>query len=321
MVKKYNCKLCLYDTDVNCNYEKHLLSKKHIVRKNAVPIITKLSQKKPSISQKKPIKKNTCEYCGKNLSKSTHIVRHYKACKEKDKYELLLRERERTSSASKEALDTLLSQEQKQKTIDEKLKETELQLIKEKKEKLKFEEQTNKLLQENKELTNDYNAFLKLVAEKGLDKPTITNNNNICNIYYILNNCKDASNYDELMSNPLSVDEINSLQNNSAIVGPYELLNNRCIENIEFEKRSIHLVDQSRDKYCVKMDDDWQIDIHGDIIKNELEKLVIPVYLNRQDNISIDSMMTNNMKTKEFYNNRDKILNYANKDLLLKNNI
>jgi hypothetical protein len=35
----------------------------------------------------------------------------------------------------------------------------------------------------------------------------------------------------------------------------------------------------------------------------------------------IDSMMTNNMKTIEFYNNRDCILNYANKDLLLKNNI
>jgi hypothetical protein len=323
MSVKYTCSTCKYSSNRQFNYDKHLLSNKHkkiteeFDKLKLSNDIQNLSKNKQNLSKNKQKGLCKCKYCYKTITRHINLKKHLEICKEKIKYEL-----------------------------DNKLKETEIQLNKEKKEKIKLEsllqskdteilkksEQTKKLIrelseqihfvqQENKDLTCDYNAFIKLVAEKNLDKPNITNNNNVCNIYYIMNNCQDALNYDDLMATPLTVSEINSLNNTSAIIGPYELLNDRCIKNIEFKNRPIHLVDKSRDKYCVKMQDNWEIDVHGETIKNELAKLVTPIYLNQNDNITIETMMSNNMKIKKFYDNRDKILNYTNKDILLRNNM
>mgnify|MGYP001209775126 CR=1 FL=1 len=76
-MKKYYCECCNYETDIKCNYEKHLLTKKHIM------IISRMKNNEKThdsslfnddcdghIIQ--------CKYCSKKFKHASSLSRHIK---------------------------------------------------------------------------------------------------------------------------------------------------------------------------------------------------------------------------------------------------
>ena len=67
MSKKYNCILCNYSTDIHCDYNRHVVTKKHIL---------KTMQNEVSINDTKTHKKVTCPYCNKPICEKKFLKRH-----------------------------------------------------------------------------------------------------------------------------------------------------------------------------------------------------------------------------------------------------
>jgi len=236
--------------------------------------------------------------------------RHYKSCKSKSKCEL-------TEIIKKKDM-RLVEKEKRIKEKDDKLKEKDDKL-KKKDEKLREKE---KKLQE---LEKEYFAFMKKIAEKeGGVNNTITNNT--INMYYILNNYKNAHNIEQLMEPPLTENEIEYILQKGAVAGCYKLITGRCIDNIQIDKRPFHCVDGSRNKYLLHTEDEWSIDLNGNKILRETYPKVrgaFDIQVNRGDSMEVVNEKLKNIdqiRDLERYGKK-RILKILNKKTLLKNNI
>lgn len=63
MASSYECKYCEYKTNIKCNYDKHLITDKHI-------------------KNKENSKKYICKYCNKKYTHQSGLYRHQSKCKE-----------------------------------------------------------------------------------------------------------------------------------------------------------------------------------------------------------------------------------------------
>ena len=110
-----NCKICNYSARDNFNYNKHLLTKKHIEKVNQIANDSITAHKPP---QKKLLKNDyICQYCNKIYASATNLARHDKACFKKNKliidYEQQLNEQIKITQQKEELLkqkDELISQ-------------------------------------------------------------------------------------------------------------------------------------------------------------------------------------------------------------------
>jgi hypothetical protein len=80
-------------------------------------------------------------------------------------------------------------------------------------------------------------------------------------------------------------------------------------------------LDEARKKYCLKTNGYWKVDQKGEEIINMLTNKVKDIYLLKDPDDSIEIIMEKNKKFREFFDDRFKILDYANDSLILKNNI
>ena len=203
MSKKYNCILCNYDTSKLSNYNKHLLTKKHLRNDEKMKLLIS-SKKEVATSKTEDVSSKNeensgenqmkCKYCCKLFYKSNKI-RHYKRCKMKAKYEL------------------------EEKTLQ---LEKELELTKEKQ--LELEKR-------NKEIQQDYSEALKIIMDSCvLNSNNVINSNNnnskTINQVYIMNNFNDAYNFSDLMAPPLTAEEMELIKDDEAITLVSELV--RC---------------------------------------------------------------------------------------------
>jgi len=303
MQKKHQCICCNYETDKLSNYKKHLQTRKHKsnMTSNYSSRKDECRLKKDDCRPRKDEKYSKdgfkCEFCLKWMKDKSNKARHYKLCKEKKQ---------------KEEHEAKMSKEKELKMINNKLEKEKLELL----EKVKM------LEQQKEHIKDEYMTFLKKVGEKSLEKMGTQNIQNIsCNIYYIMNNCKNAYDYEELMDPELTESEIESLTNSTAVNGCFNLLNNRCIEGIEFHKRPIHLLDGARKKYYVKTKGEWKVDKKGEEILNVITQKVKNIYLSKDPNDTTEIIMAKNNKFKELFDDRFKILEYADDHILLKNNV
>jgi hypothetical protein len=156
------------------------------------------------------------------------------------------------------------------------------------------------------------------------------------NMYYVINNFTSAYNFDDLMDKDLTEEEIEYIKQNGATAGSLKLLTNRCITGIKLHQRPFHCVDEARDKYILRENDDWKVDKRASaILKRSYSKveeaypMIGGAHFSDSDDsdIEIDSEdideNTNNMQ--ELIQMRvhgyRKILNELNRITLLKNNI
>jgi len=302
-MKIHRCECCNYETDRLSNYKKHLTSKKH--KKNEQNYTPKNGEITPKNGGTTPKNGGTgfkCSYCKKQFKYKNHKARHLRSCKVKVQKEL----------------------EEKNKLLEKRLKIERTEREKEKLERLRYEQKTIEMEAEKNEILNRFNEYLmKLWDER--TKPQIVNiqNNNTINIDtltigYVRKHFNDAHNYEDLMNPTLSNNEIQLIEQ-SPINGCYELIKGRCIDNIELEKRPIHLVDHSRKKYVVRKDGKWITDIKGELILKEMDKKAAWI-IKRYDLNNKKQLKTHMGIMDALLNDKYKVLEYLNDDVLLKDN-
>ena len=225
---------------------------------------------------------NSCQFCGKSMSRKNNLKRHLKTCNEKVRIEL------------EEAL------------------EVERRRVKEL-EKIKLEKE---------ELEQDYFKFMKEVALKS--GHSITVNNNQKNMYFVMNNYKEACNLEAKMNPELTEQEIKRIRGSSVQAGVYNLLTGRCISGVDVDKRPFHCVDDSRNKYLLYTGNNWKIDKDASEIINSAIDKVRGVYDTQV--VRGESMQTIDRKLKrmdEMFNleksGRKRILKELNKTTTIKN--
>jgi hypothetical protein len=77
--KKYECKLCDYNTCNKCDFEKHIQTQKHIYNELSIKS-TDLSINLSEKSEKSQTKIFTCETCNKEYKDNSGLWRHNKKC-------------------------------------------------------------------------------------------------------------------------------------------------------------------------------------------------------------------------------------------------
>ena len=159
------------------------------------------------------------------------------------------------------------------------------------------------------------------IINNTVDNSTTINNNNSINMYHIINNFKDAHNFEDLMNAPLTAIEKEYMINNGSILGCYQLLKSRCIDDVDLEKRPFHCLDGSRSKYLLRTNDDWNVDPKGEKILNSGYKKLQDVYtIDKFENLEEYSSNMKQLLDLEG-SGRKKIIKELNKHALLKNNV
>lgn len=295
MVKKHNCLNCNYSTDILSNYKKHLNTRKHklaISEKESIfdSVGSKIDSLESKNDQKSILK---CAYCDKLVSTKRNLSRHYKTC------------------TKKQVLDV---EKSKDKIINKLLIENNQ--CKQQKEEL--ERLNKKVVKEKQKLEKEYFDFIKDVASSKNSKIDINQTNyNMYNMYYVANHFKDAHNIEDLMAPALTVEEKSFIENNGPIVGCHKLIKDRCIDGIDIDKRPLHCVDTSRNKFMLRTNDDWIIDQQGKIILDTTSDKIKKLY-------TLDNTSTQNLeKLIELHSKKDrsKIINYLSSKTMLKNSL
>ena len=244
-----------------------------------------------------------CSFCKKSITRK-NFSRHKRVCKMR-----LEHLREESLNAVLEAKDKMLSQ-----------KEEEILKLKNEKDK-----QLIALKQEKEEIEKQYLEFMKEMARKSTNKIVYNNNRNV-NMFYIINNYDDAENYEALMCPKLSTGEISYLHNKGPITGGYQLIMDRCVTGKDMDKRPFHCVDESRNKYLLRTNNDWKVDNGGQrIIEDAIEKI------RGAYNTEIKYNDTREVRDKKLaiisdlmdleIKGKKRILKELNKHTLLKNNV
>ncbi len=314
MVKKYFCKLCNYETDIHCNYQKHIKTKKH-KNKEKVKFQIQVSDSGDSFSeigdQFSDFGDNSikCEYCNRKINFKKNLHRHLKSCKEKIKYDIEVQKKELELAK--------LTLEQEKLAIQKKQREME-------ENQRKMEEEKNNILEEKNEMLEKFNNYLLKLWEEQTKQPIVNNiQNNIkidsLNITYIKKNFLDAYNYEDLMDPLLTNNEIKLIEN-SPINGCYELVKSRCIDNIELEKRPIHCVDAARKKYALRTNDEWTLDYNGNKILNGVDNKISWLIKNYDLN-NVDHRNKHLKILQGMLSDKYKIMDYLKDDVILKENV
>ena len=244
----------------------------------------------PPILGDKSSKYFICKYC-KNSFLSKHKSRHYSRCKIKKQ-----KEENNKDKIIKELQKKL---EKKDEQIEKKINHIE-------KEMLDF----MKTLSINNQTTNN---------TTNINSNNKVNNTNY-NMYYIINNYKDAENIEDVLAPPLTQEELDYIEKNGSLLGSYNLIKGRCITDKEVSKRPVHCTDSSRKKYLLRYKNEWIIDAKAD-------KLLTMTFNKMQDAYDLECEDVNEriINTQQLIeldiDGRKKLNTQIGKDVLLKNNI
>ena len=284
----YVCKQCNYSTDRLSSYKKHCQTKKHKSNEVSNENGATFGWVKNTKNLVKNTKQYFCEYCQKSLYDKRNLIKHLKICKEKPK----------KSVESKDQIIEKLMMENRKK--DE-------AILKNNKEKDKLKDD---LLKANHKITD-------LETQVNENKGDITVNN--YNMFYVIKNFTNAHNIEDIMMPKLTDKEIKCIEDRGAVGGTYQLIKNRCIEDIDLPDRPFHCIDGARDKYLMRSENNWSIDSMGNQILDVVFPKVRPLYdLTVEDTCKLTH---NAEQLTDLENGRKKIIKELNNDAILKNNM
>jgi len=218
---KYNCDACKFNTANKKDYNRHILSAKHLDR-------TSLEQKNPIIAPT-----NVCENCDKSYISRSGLWNHKKKCSQKP-LENTLTELDITNPSA-----------------------IIMHLIKENQE---FKSLLVESQKENKELVNkviELSREPRIVTNGNITQ----NNQKHFNLQFFLNEtCKDAINMNEfLKSIEFQLDDLEETARIGYVDGVSRIFV-RALKDMEVNKRPIHCTDIKRETVYVKTNDNWEKD-------------------------------------------------------------
>ena len=243
-INVYNCVRCSYFTDDKSNYNKHLISKKHI------NIINNFQ------------KNNICEICNKPFVTNSGLYKHNKKCSKINKKEteqlqntLTNVNDNNTQNFTPELFMEVLKQSKElQDALFEQNRELQNKLLE------KETELHNKILEQNEE---HHKQIIEL-ASRQIGNTNINShntNNTQFNLQFFLNEtCKDAINIADFV-NSLQV-QITDLEKTGKL-GYVEGISSiflRGLKELDVTMRPIHCTDLKRETVFVKDENTWQKD-------------------------------------------------------------
>jgi len=265
----YSCESCDYNTSRKSQWNRHILTAKHLKLTNAAYGLTK----------KVPCK-FICEKCKKDFNHRQSLFRHKKICKNGHGQLAKLAKKlakvshqkfhcecgksyKHASSLSKHKLKcNYLHDEDDKNYTDEIVPTNNVEIL------LKaLLEKNNDILEENKILREKITTM-----ELGSTYNNTQNNN--FNINMFLNEkCKNAMNLEDFVEKiKLSLEDLQFTKDNGYAKG----ISNIFIKNLndmDITERPIHCSDKKRLQFYVKNDNEWTKDKNNEKIDNTIEKV------------------------------------------------
>jgi len=229
--QKFNCESCHFKCSKQSNYNKHILTLKHLNRTNPHFLEQNNAENIPS--------HYTCKKCSKKYKARNSLWYHEQQC--------------------------VLSSTQIEKTtpmpVDDHMQMTLiLELVKQNQEfKDLIIQQSNQMLEQNK-------TIIEVAKHSQINNNTINNtntnsNNKTFNLQFFLNEtCKDAMNMkDFIQSLEMSLPELEKMGELGFAEGMSRVFVNR-LNSLDITKRPIHCSDVKREIIHIKDDNKWEMD-------------------------------------------------------------
>ena len=301
--QKYTCINCDYNTSKVSNYNKHLLTAKHLKITNGDNKVAKSS-----------LGSFDC-ICGNKYKHRQGLNRHKSICI----YELPKTDIEiQVNTTNEPAINQLTSS----MFID---------IIKEN------QEFKNLLIEQSKQFMEQNNILINKLAEKDSIIATInsnntTNNNQKFNLNFFLNEtCKDAMSIQEFIENiRITFEDLLTIGNGGFVNGVSDILIKQ-LRDLEINKRPIHCTDAKRETIYLREEAAWNKD---DKEKTKLKQLIEKVeyknvaalhnWCNENPDARVNNTPNNILKDKIFYQTlqgdertRDKIIKNLTKEVVV----
>jgi len=240
---KYNCKLCNYNSSRKSDYDRHILTRKHLNAENT-PLDIKSTNSKFIVCK-----------CGKQYKHQSSYSKHKKKC-------------------VLNVIGTEISTNEDSSLDTNNLKSLVLDLINEN------NNIRNLLIRENQELRNQITQQTQQITEM---IPKIGINANIkqrFNINVFLNEkCKDAINLNDFVKTiDISLKQLDITRER----GLFEGLSAAIIENmskLSLFQRPVHCTDIKRETIYIKDHDNWERDYDKTKIKDAIKKISTKQYI------------------------------------------
>ena len=225
----FNCEICQYKTSKKTDYDRHILTKKHV------------SKMYPKMETKKTIE-FLCSHCNKIYKNRTGLWKHKQKCKKNSDN---CDEQNISDIMSTEVVLQLLQQNQEFKQL---LIEQQHENQKQQTENQKLQTQLIEAVKLNGSTTNNtiHNT---------------TNNNQKFNLNFFLNTtCKDAMNMSEFIENmEVNFKDIENIGKNGYVSGMTDMIVSR-IKELDITKRPMHCTDLKRETMYIKDNNEWTKD-------------------------------------------------------------
>ena len=279
-LKLFNCNNCHYICNHISNFNKHLLTKKHLINCEEI----NCDEKSQSIQNPKSIQNYNCDYCNFFTKKPSAFNKHINTLKHKEKINPIVeienlpkynckhceKEYNKKNSCTKHEKNCILQNFVIENTEPvsniQELSYSNIinRLIQENQELRSFmTEQTQAMTEQNNNLTEQSKEFMKTIVDlsKNNNSTTVNGNvnNNKFNINLFLNEkCKDAMNFADFIKN---IEVSHEDLENNAQLGFANGISKIIMDNLKqlsICDRPIHCSDVKRETMYIKDDDKWE---------------------------------------------------------------
>jgi len=225
IAEDYGCKLCNFKSSRKSQFEKHILTAKHIRLANPIENISKTFQ---------------CQ-CGKTYKHGPSLYTHKRNCSKKD-------QNSKENNISNEVIIHLLKQNEEIKNILLEQKENE--------SKSKSEELKTMII----ELMKQNQNIMVLASKVGNNNNNVNSNNNFNLNFFLNETCKDAINMNEFIKNiEIQLKEVENVGNEGYVLGITDIILNR-LKQLDVTKRPVHCTDLKRETLYIKDENAWNKD-------------------------------------------------------------
>jgi hypothetical protein len=237
---KYICNNCTYTTVRKSQYDRHLMTAKHLRIQSRIQTTSENS----SENQDSSIPSFKCT-CGNLYKYRQGLVKHKKKCSEKTtQLENRMVTNNLTDITNPEIIIEILKQNQEFKTL----------IIEQ--QKIQIEQQ-----KENKELISKVLELSREPTTSIVNHGTVNNNQKQFNLQFFLNDtCKDAITIKQFIDNiQISLEDLESVGRNGYVKGISDIVLKE-LHTLDVTKRPIHCTDIKRDTIYLKEEDAWNRD-------------------------------------------------------------
>jgi hypothetical protein len=245
LAKKYSCETCDYFTTKKCNYDKHMLSRKHDNNNNNNQKVAKSSY--------------PCNICNKSFNDRAGLWRHKQKCTQ-------------LTTTPTEKVTPLQADDNIQTNLI-------LELVKQNQEFKQLLMEQNKTMLEVAKNSQVNNNTINNTSNIN------NSNNKTFNLQFFLNEtCKDAMNMkDFIKSLELSLPELEKMGEIGFAEGMSRVFINR-LNSLDITKRPIHCSDVKREIIHIKDDNKWEMDnANLDRLRKIIKQLTIKNILKVDD--------------------------------------